>query len=464
MRPRTSPLAHLALAGLLACAGLGRAEAPASANLAPLVAARIAHEDCRLLVIGDSLSVQETAPRWSGGIMRTWRPDRWVGRATSTVYGGTLDGSYCQNWSDQPRMRAVGVGERYLYALGTNNGPKMAFEGIYDRDILGQYVFKSPTLTHGTTSGFLGFDVGQYRGGDPFDETAVRARLIVYRDPQAFRNATGYVLLGARITREGWSTGALTTTDVDMRDQQRYPPGRIAFAEQAIPVAHPDYPIPRLLVMNRDERETGGMGEVTYGALYYAVDNAGKPLAGFSLDAVGNAGWRSGDWADRSGLAHVKDELFEDYLAATRAPNTFLIFLGTNDGPAGISAQSYRRSIENLLIRLVTLSERERVGLRRDELRFLLVAPYNVPNAGGLMGEYADALHAVALAPPAGLLPAQVGFINLYRLYGGENPMRDGADRVHPETTEEADDVTRRLWKPIEGAARRLPGAIGPNP
>jgi hypothetical protein len=399
------------------------------------IAQRIAHEDCRLTIIGDSNSSRETSPRMLGGMMRTWRPDRWVGRVAPAV-ASSNEGVRIQT-SDAGFVHTI----RHLFDVNGDdpqvwsNGqdgfvPNRGWDIVTDGSGLsGATPYTFTTLTR----------MDEYVDGDWTTGHPMRARLVFARDP------SGMPQLSYQAHRGGVTGDPTTFSPEDSADRTwidwvdvDVPDGiGIVGAEVRSPVdwlheqAGGPWPCP---------------ANCEVGQSFFHVTQVlwRTDAAGLQIDAIAEAGFQAVDHLAEGD--QYDDEALQRYLAATRDPNVFLVLLGQNmSGQEHEDIEGIWRShVEGVL-------DRYRAAcLFNDpdaDPLFLLVAPWHTGNSTDRFIRMAATLHQIAMER------VDSGFINLFALAGSFEHNRGvhlESHGVHFRSDSGADYFNTLIWNQIE--------------
>ncbi|MDP6986925.1 MAG: hypothetical protein QGG74_02665 [Phycisphaerales bacterium] len=407
------------------------------------IAQRIAHEDCRLTIIGDSNSIRETSPRMLGGIMRTWRPDRWVGRvapaAASSNEGIRTLTSEAGVLSTTRRVFDMAADDPDVWSNGQDGFvPTRGWDITTDgTGMSGSTTYTFTELTR----------MGDYVDGDWAANHPMRARLVFARDP------SGLPPLTYRARRGGvsGSSSPFSPEDpaadrawIDWVDVDVPNGGGVVGAEVRAPegwlhdAAGGGWPCPENCEVGR-----------TFYHITQVLWRTDAP--GLQIDAIAEAGFRAVDHLAAGG--QYDDEALRRYLAATREPNLFLVLLGQNmtDAELGDIEGVWRSHIEGVIERYRAAS------LANDpqaDPMFLLVSPWQAGDSSDRYVRMAETLHQISLAR------ADSGFINVFAL-GGSYEHNRGVfleyNGVHFASESGADYFNALIWNQIE---RELAGHL----
>ncbi len=432
-------LTHAAslIAAALAYGGEELPFAPIRQGVEPM-AQRILHEDCRLLIIGDSNSVKESSPRMLGGLMRTWNPDQWVGR----VAPGTV--SVNEGVKVISNSTGVDVTPRKIFDTQTgdpatwSNGQD-GFIPTYGLD----YVTDGSGLQYWSDYVIARLTrLEEYMGGDWTDGAPMKARLVYAHDDEGIQRLRYHA-------RRGEAEGPYTEFWPFDADADR---PWIDWVEVDVPSGSGE-------VSAAVQPPQGWLSEGN-GGPYPCPQNceSGKrffyltqvlwrtDVPGLQIDAVAEGGFTAEDHLASSG--HYDQQAIEGYLAATREPNLFMLLLGQN-----MSTSEHKSVPVNYKAHILGIVDRYRdaalaVDPNADPM-FLLVSPWQT-GALDRFFEAAQALNEIAESRP------DVGFINLMAL-GGHYDLNRGVylqmNGVHFETDEGADYFCGLIWDQLERAA-----------
>ena len=404
-------------------------------NLGP-IAQRIAHEDCRLTLVGDSNSVREAGPRMLGGIMRTWRPDRWVGRV-APAFSSSNEG--VQTFSSG--TGALHTARRVFDF--SNNDPAVwsngqdGFVPTWGWDIVtdGSGMSASDTYTYATLTRMDEYVDGDWTSGHP-----MRARLVFVRDPSGlsqlrYRGRRGDVMGEFAILSpedpqadRAW----IDWVEVDIPAGSGEVGGQVRTAPEWLHESEGGpWPCP-------DNCEAGR----TFYHITQVLYRTDAP--GLQIDAIAEGGFKAVDHLAEGN--QYDDEALRRYLAATREPNVFLILLGQN-----MNAEE-ENDIEGLWrSRMDGVLDRYRAAtLVNDpdaDPLFLLVTPWHADDTTDRYVRIATTLHQIAMGR------ADCGFINLLALAGSYEHNRSvylQSQGVHFLDEAGADHFNALLWNQIE--------------
>ncbi|MDG2478164.1 MAG: hypothetical protein P8M32_09795 [Phycisphaerales bacterium] len=416
-------------------ASSGGSDVPIRWGLGP-VAWRIAHEDCRLTIIGDSNSIRETSPRMLGGLMRTWRPDYWAGRLAPAVASSnegirTLTSGTGINYTTR-RVYNVGADDPEVWSNGQDGFvPTRGWDIQTDGSGLsGDATYTFTELTR----------MDEYVGGDWASGHPMRARLVFARDPSglsqlSYRAHRGTTYGDAALFEPEDASASrawIDWVDVDVPSGSGVVGGEVRAATNWLHAGGGGpWPCP-------DNCEAGrSFFHITQ--VLWRTD-----VPGLQIDAIAEAGFKAADHLAASN--QYDDDSLQQYLAATRDPNVFLLLLGQNMTTAEhVDIEGVWRShMEGIIERYRAAS------LANDpaaDPMFLLVAPWHTGESTNRFERMAAVLHQIAVERD------DSGFINLFALAGSYEHNR--GDRleyngVHFNSEIGADYFTELLWTQIE--------------
>ena len=391
--------------------GLGRGSA---------IGDRIATGDCRMLLVGDSISSKNTnIPTQSSlfwGIIRTWSPAQFVGFSTPS-----------NNQFPQTQLAVT----QPIYATVTNrnmqNQPASArlFSYGYQR------VASAPAIDMQWDRGLdqpdstlvlrirLNENSGVWQGGDWFTQGPVRARHLVCATPYSVPSLAAQ---SQRISGPGF-----TTAPVDLSG-----PWRVAGLDTPTLAPSPgraDFSI--LTAGGHDESLAADH------LIWLTTRIWLEGESGFSIDALAVGGARLADHLADGPF--MTDDLLADYLALSGSPNVIAIKLGANDGAF---TTDWRDDMIELIDRYDALST--------ASPEFVLIAPYGTLNSisheNALIA--AGFLHGIATAGTPSVDASRIAFVNLPGILGG--PIDQGllTDTIHP-TPAGIDHLAALIWSRI---------------
>jgi lysophospholipase L1-like esterase len=415
--PRPGLLAPLLLAGTC----VGQPLTPLREDVGPgsNISNLIVSGDCRLLLIGDSISNRNTdtsnqsSMYW--GIIRRWRPERWVGICTPTNAHGPTTLAFFPNEN---------AATFQLKSLANVPGQR-EFSYGYERfssapTVDAQWFGDSPSGQ--TIAGAALGSLGQWRDGDWFAGVDLAATFVVLR------------------TQEGIPT----VRPESRRGVDRFPgePVSLAGPVEVIGVPTPLAPAGGIqpefrLLADGDHDESLLPNHLLW--LTTRIYAPGE--SGFQLDTLAVGGSRLRDWLSNGDFA--TDTHLREYLAATGNPNLVMIQLGANDGGFDIF---WKRDLERLINRIATLSLANGAGIPF----FLLVTPYgtmnSIPHVSVL--DAAQYEHEVAVSGTDIVSGTRIGHINLPGMLDGPIDQALLIDNIHPRP-EGADSIASLLWQAI---------------
>jgi len=398
------------------------------------IAQRIAHEDCRLLIIGDSNSVKVNNARMLGGMFRMWNPDHFVGRASPGVPSSNEGIKVYSNTAGlnfhARRMFDPATGESDLWSNGQRAFvPNRAWELVSNGSGLsGNAGYCIAELTR----------LDEYPGGDWTVNASIRTRLIYAHDQSGFDHlryrARRGTQTGSFVDFQPWAPEVRPAIDwVDtsvpsgsgtILTEVRTPSGWTS-SSQGGPAPCP-------------ENCTEGMTLFHVTQLIWRDD-----VSGLQIDSIAEGGMTVTDHL--SGQQLYDNDALRGYLAATRQPNCFMILLGQNMRPDEQDIEGvWRTRLEAVMARYRQLALDLDSGA--DPL-FLLVSPWSTNDTSARFGRISDVLADIATTRP------DTGFINLHLLAGSARHLNaDGilGDGVHFGSDAGADFIASLLWEQIE--------------
>ncbi|MBX3365165.1 MAG: SGNH/GDSL hydrolase family protein [Phycisphaeraceae bacterium] len=379
----------------------------------------IASGDCRMVIIGDSISNKNTntalQSSYYWGIVRRWRPEAWAGicvptNAQAPTIALTTPSANTATFtmrtlSALPGQRTFSYGYERISASAT-------LDAVWFADAPAGQPFTGSRLLKG----------GAWRSGDWFDDVPMGATFVVLRSPE------GLSAVQAR----------------SMRGQQAW----IESAEFSLSGS--------VGVVGVDAPGLGaGMGECEFRLTASGVyDESALPnhliwlttrmyrtdRTGFQLDALAVGGSRLADWLANGPFA--TDERLREYFAATGYPNVFSIHLGANEAAFN---ETWAEKLRALIDRLDALSTANGV-----QPWFLLVPPYGTEQSIS----HAQALAAAAIgyetatSGTSRVAADRIGFINVPGLLGGPIGRSMLIDAIHPRPAG-ADMLASLLWEAL---------------
>ncbi|MDP7087622.1 MAG: hypothetical protein QF360_08370 [Phycisphaerales bacterium] len=400
------------------------------------IAQRIVQEDCRLTIIGDSNSIRETSPRMLGGIMRTWRPNRWVGRvapaaASSNEGIRTLTSDTGLLYTTR-RVFNIAENDPEVWSNGQDGFvPTRGWDIMTDGSGLsGSTSYTFTELTR----------MDDYIDGDWVSDHPMRARLVFARDP------SGMPPLTYRAHRGGVTGESVSFSPQDPDAQRAW----IDWVEVDVPAGSG--------VVGGEVRPPAGWLHEAGGGPFPCPENcqAGQTFyhitqvlwrsdaSGLQIDAIAEAGFRAFDHLAEGG--QYDDEALRRYLAATREPNLFLVLLGQNMTEAELNDIEgiWRSHVEGVIERYRAASLAN--DPQADPL-FLLVSPWHASDTTDRYVRMAETLHQIAQAR------MDSGFINLFALAGSYELNRGihlEHNGVHFSSESGADYFNSLIWNQIE--------------
>ena len=393
------------------------------------IAQRIAHEDCRLTIIGDSNSVREHNYRMLGGLMRTWKPDHWAGRTAP-----------CSASSDEgirTLTSATGISytSRRLDSTEWSNG-QIGFVPTRGWDIQtdGSGLSGNAPYTFTELNSMDKYVDGDWASGHP-----MRARLVFAHDP------FGLSQLSYRAHR-GSVFGAPVVFQPEDASATR---AWIDWVEVDVPSGSGVVGAEVRVGSNWQHAGSGGPWpcpeNCEAGRSFFHVTQVlwRTDVPGLQIDAIAEGGLRAVDHL--AAANYYDDEALQKYLAATRDPNLFLLLLGQNMSSAERSDIEgvWRSHMEGIIDRYRAAS------LANDpaaDPQFLLVAPWHTGDSTDRFERMAAVLHQIAVNRD------DSGFINLFAVAGSieYNLGNHIIDGVHFGSELGADYFTGLLWTQLE--------------
>ncbi|MCH2136073.1 MAG: right-handed parallel beta-helix repeat-containing protein [Phycisphaerales bacterium] len=414
--------------------------APARVGLAP-IATRIAHEDCRLLIIGDSNTVKSALHSTVGGVCRTWQPDQFVGRVSSGTPAsdeGFVITTAQGGFDLFPRaIYHVGSGNHHVWSNGQDAFvPNRALDMVTTGTGLSSNAhYCAGALTR----------LDEYPGGDWTSSGHLKARLMFARDPsglselryRALRgNANGpWVSLSPRSEADrawiDWVDATIPQGSGTVTTQVRTPEGWTSDGQGGAS------PCP--------DNCTAGETFYHVGQVVWRTD-----VQGLQVDSIAEGGFTVEHHLTSAG--HYDDEALARYLDATRRPNCFMLLLGQN------MTWEQMQDVEGLWRdHVLALMERYSAAalsldLDADPL-FLLVAPWSTNDDSDRHHRMAAVLSGIAADRP------DTGFVNLHLVAGAHRYLHGDTlpDGVHYGDNEAADLMAGLMWEQIE---RELAGDV----
>ena len=378
------------------------------------VANRIMNRDCRMVIVGDSITTKGNPISIGLGIGRTWAPRQWVGRVSpgNPQVDNTGLNIACPYADDKLRVGwQVAPGQAFSDG-SVGLAPDYALDYSFDAD----YPDRSSLLT--ATLGSMGAYVrGDWTAGAPLTARMVYRvgpRTIPQVQIQSVRNndytLASTVQLSGPVDQTGW---------VESTMSDGYGPAQ-------------------LVVQSAPDVDESGTNFYHYGTLFYRGD-----VAGFQFDSVSIGGWTAADQLDP---VKCSDQQLVSYLAATRSPNLVMIWIGQNMTVDEYNIPGVWRShVQGLIDRY----RKATVAAGAVNPMFLLVAPYRANDIETRFDWMAEDLHTLSVINP------NTGYINLCALAGTYKQMaRNGyfRDGLHPSELG-AVVFAKLLWQQIENAA-----------
>lgn len=441
LSPRTSCCSLALVSTICTTASVVSADAwPATRVALHEVANRIANEDCRLLIVGDSNSLKTSSHTLVGGICRTWQPQQFVGRVSP--------GSDSSNDGIRVVTSSVGIDPipRRVYHYG-NNDPEIwsngqdAFTPNRGWDMVAsgsgldeQSDYCVCSLTH----------MDRYPGGDWAANAPLKARLVFAHDQ------SGLPSLRYRATRGDVISTAVTFTPADPADS-----AWIDWVDVDVPAGNESVQTQVQTVEGWTNGETRGSPcpeNCTPGKTLYHITQViwRTDVPGLQVDSIAEGGFTAADHLLAAG--HCNEDALRSYLAATRQPNCFLILLGQNSSPDELNDLEglWRANVEAVVSRYRSAA----MSLDPDASPlFVLVSPWSTDDDNDRFIRMSRILSDIATEQ------ADVGFINLHLLAGSHRHtnhvyLHDG---VHFGSDDSADVFAALLWTQIQ---RELDGLV----
>ncbi|MCC6284016.1 MAG: SGNH/GDSL hydrolase family protein [Phycisphaerales bacterium] len=375
--------------------------------------------DCRLLLIGDSISNRNTdTPNQSSmywGIIRRWSPDRWVGICTPTnAHGPTTTINFPSGAAASTRIKSLSnVPGQREFSYGYER-----FSGAPTVDAL--WFADSPP---GRTIAGTGLGAaGQWRDGDWFAGVDLAASFIVLRTPEGIPSVRMESRRGV--------------------NQFTGDPTSLAGPVEVVQVPAPLAPAGGTQAEFRILAEGGHNEGLLPNHLLWLTTRIYAPgQTGFQLDTLAVGGSRLRDWLANGDFA--SDTHLREYLAATGNPNLIMIQLGANDGGFDIF---WKRDLERLINRFASLSQANGA----DIPYYLLVTPYGTLNSirHFRVLDAAQFEHEVAVSGTDIVAGTHIGHINVPGILNGPIDQALLVDNIHPRP-EGADFIASLLWQAI---------------
>ena len=428
--------------GAVAAVALGGSVPVARVGLANM-AQRIAHEDCRLLIVGDSNSLKGNNHRMIGGICRTWHPDQFVGRVSpgaASVDEGVQILTSSNGLNVQGRaIEHVGSGDLDMWSNGQDGFiPNRAWDMVATgTGLSSNALYCTAQLTR----------LDEYAGGDWSSGGNMRTRLIFAHDQ------TGYSQLRYR-ARRGPLSGAFTTFSPH-HDAQR---PMIDWIDADVPQTNGSIFTEVRTPESWTSDGQGGAGpcpdNCTPGRTLFHVGQLiwRTDVPGLQIDSVAEGGFTV---ADHLAPWQYDDDALQGYLAATRNPNCFMVLLGQNMNEA--ESQDIGGLWKSEVVALI---ERYRaasleVDPTGDPL-FILVSPWSTNDTSTRFPQINTALTDIAMAR------SDTGFINMHLLSGAHRYLNGAVlfDGYHAGNDAAADLFAELLWNQIDRELQELPDVV----
>lgn len=396
-------------------------------------ARRVIREDCRLMVLGDSIWTREAAQRMPGGLVRTW-PVNCVGRVTVSRATTSEAGGQAFNNSVLGSTVTHRLPGDTLTNSDINRTPVQIIDRQYSGNVangqaLERRIVRGPSHTYppGTV--------------DPADGHALKARVLWLRTA----NTVPVHSLRYRRGTSGGYTIVDHNTDLATGD-----PG-IAWTEFDMPAASGDAEVAWLTTPDADET---GYEFLPMEAFIYRPD-----VPGFVFSPIAQGGWTTRhhlDPAVDSTNGRYDDAHLVQYYEALRSPNALMVQLGQNmasgESSGGVAQEAYRDNIEAVVERHLTAM----AMAGSFDVPVCLISPYQGTSDPTRYEGMADLLDQ--LAADRGW-----GFINLFQTVNdehGEYETWQGvltSDGVHP-TASGADTFASLVWMHLSSATRSAAG------
>jgi len=457
------------------------------------IARRIKSEDCHMLIVGDSQN-ETTVWRGPSGIIRTWKPNKWVG-----AFGPS------RQFSD---VNAIGVKDDLLNGV-THNTSTAGFS--YRPDDLdataraattGFDMAFAPSL--GVTSVYTLPELGD--NTDIFEFSlqhvlpgAGNINLATYHGPsgevEPFNGesiATGAILWARENGSSDWLDDTLgaasdhfailsTTGNVAANITSAAATGVGAVVNAT---ANPDPPTSNFDPMSYTGKGDGGSRMTTSGASntmatlnrhiavlsfwWMIVDTSDVRVPGFSMDYHATSGWSAmkhlsfmTTTAAGSATQAEHNTAVRDYLSVNK-PNTFFIFIGHNgeSGHWGGSSTGGYTMLRSNLDNLITQRAADAASYGVSDPHFLIIVPWSgegmtVP-AGAMDITRRNIMFEIAQTRQ----DYEVGVVSLYDIYGGADfpglPGSIATSNIHPKNQTDANDWTQKVWNELMGGVGKL--------
>jgi hypothetical protein len=393
------------------------------------MAHRIAHEDCRLLVVGDSNALKTNNHRIVGGICRTWQPDQFVGRVSPGIASSDEGIKVLTSLSG---LHAHG---RAIYHAPTNdphvwsNGqdgfiPNRAWDMVATgTGLSSNALYCTAELTR----------LDEYPGGDWTLGATMQTRLIFAHDQTSFSE------LRYR-ARRGPVGGSFTT--FSPHDDATRP--WLDTVDAIVPAGDGSIYTEVRTPDNWTSDNQGGAGpcpdNCTAGrSLFHAAQLIWRTdVPGLQVDSISEGGFTVADHLDAS---HYDDDALEQYLSATRNPNLFVVLLGQNMNQDEVNdiGGLWKAEVLGVLDRYRTAALN--VDPTCDPM-FVLVSPWSTNDASDRFLQITTVMADIATSR------VDTGFINLHLLAGAHRYL-DGPilfDGYHPGNDAAADLFTGLMW------------------
>ncbi len=414
--------------------------------------------DCRLLIVGDSISNRNSDAQgrtgkssFYWGLVRRWRPEHWAGIVIPTSdLAGNLQRQTLANPFGNVRVRNLQRGDdNRIFSHGyqrftSSSTLDILFQGTDTPS--GETVIRSVLLegdawrSRPGMRGLPGDMIG--KGGwdlrrNEWLHAPLDVDLVYLRTPEAIQSI---VVESGRLQGGTSQTGSVNLAgDV----------GVMALPAPSIPAGN-GLPTVGLVASDESYDETVFSDHLIWLTTWIRRADRG----GLSVNTLAVGGARVRDHlADGS---YAVDDRLREYLAATGNPNVILILLGANDGTF---IDPWREEVVELIDRLDSLSAANGV-----EPRFLLVSPYgtrfSISHADAL--EAAEVLESVSRSGTGRVLEDRISYCGLPVVLGGAIDQRFLDDRIHPNRFG-ADFLAELVWLQVMRCRADYTGSSDPD-
>lgn len=403
---------------------------------------RILHEDCRMVIVGDSQSYP-TLYRLPGAILRRWVPPLgWSGLWVPAQGFPQPD-----FWS----VETGGAANQTVTVLNSTDVPAFAIGNItqtrsvtleYSANTTGQYWRTDLAYA---TSGTYPDDPKFFDNSDPFGDPNRRRSCYVYWDRDNADTVEQFRV---------WYPGTQSQTVVNMSGS-----GEGTVGVHNTPGFTGQGNLGRWSHSSTDEN---GKRLDLLGAFWERVDGSDVRLPGFSFFEVAKPGKGIYEHLHRDGSLtnQPSDSMatadFRAYISSMGGANTAMIVQGHNgesadsNGSASDDLTRYQNNLPNLIEQLS--ADMAATGVPVIDQRFLLVLPWHVDSKP--VASRRDATFDIRRAGTTSVGPWQIAVLSLLDYYGvSTNPMLGGGDDVHPESWTEATMVAEDMFNLIQSAA-----------